>query len=331
MLVNDPGAAPQRDEKPIRLRRMRSFFVGGGLRRVAGQPVQSFRLTQGGAPRAIDVNGDHITGQMYVQEYLLEEPRHPWPILLWHGGGMSGVNWETTPDGRPGWLNYFLHAGFDVYVSDAMERGRSSWSPTYPLPPIFRTLKDGWDIFRMGPVEGYATDPASRKPFPGQQFPMEAYDTFATQWVPRWAEHEAETSAAYDALLEAVGRCVVIGHSQGGGFAFEAIRRRPRDVAAVVLLEPSGAPQKTEGMDAGLPPHLVVWGDFFAEHAGWRANRAVVDRYGQALREHGVEVDQLDLPAMGIHGNSHFPMMDRNAGDIAALVERWIVQHARRP
>jgi hypothetical protein len=35
--------------------------------------------------------------------------------LLWHGGGLTGVTYETTPDGRDGWLNMFVRSGWDVY------------------------------------------------------------------------------------------------------------------------------------------------------------------------------------------------------------------------
>ena len=30
------------------------------------------------------------------------------PIVLLHGGGMTGAMWEQTPDGRPGWMQHFL-------------------------------------------------------------------------------------------------------------------------------------------------------------------------------------------------------------------------------
>ena len=32
----------------------------------------------------------------------------------------------------------------------------------------------------------------------------------------------------------------------------------------------------------------------------------------------------LDLPARGITGNSHFPMMDGNSDQVARLVEDWL-------
>ena len=59
----------------------------------------------------------------------------PIPLLLWHGGGLSGVTYETTPDGREGWLNYFLRKGWSVYNSDAVERGRAGWAQ---YPDIFK-------------------------------------------------------------------------------------------------------------------------------------------------------------------------------------------------
>ncbi len=47
---------------------------------------------------------------------------------MWHGGGLSGVTYETTPDGREGWQTLFLRKGFKVYTSDAVERGRSGFA-----------------------------------------------------------------------------------------------------------------------------------------------------------------------------------------------------------
>ena len=103
---------------------------------------------------------------MYVQYVRLATPRAACPLLLWHGGGMSGASWESTPDGRPGWQTFFLRAGFDTYVSDAVERGRASFAPfpqIYPEAPYFRTARELWeDTFRFGPAGSSAPDPALR-------------------------------------------------------------------------------------------------------------------------------------------------------------------------
>lgn len=323
----------ERRDPVLQLRAIQSFSIGGMVRRLQDLPVEQRRFAQNGPLRPVDPNGDHVTGQMYVQAYLQAVPRHPLPVLLWHGGGMTGANWESTPDGRPGWLTRFLQAGFDVYVSDAVERGRASWSrwpEIYADAPLFRSLDEGWDMFRIGPPGSYRSAAAQRTAHAGQQFPVEAFDDFAAQWVPRWAGHEEITLAAYDALLQRVGRCIVVGHSQGGGFALEAVRRRPAQVGAVVALEPSGAPvlspeEAAHAARAGLPAHLVVWGDHISHHPVWRRYRETVDRYAAVLHSVGVHSSVCDLPLEGVAGNSHFPMLDRNSDQVAQRVIDWLV------
>ena len=63
-------------------------------------------FTPGGVPAKIDPNGAYQVEQMYVQYFLPEKRRGKLPLLMWHGGGLTGVTYETTPDGREGWLNY---------------------------------------------------------------------------------------------------------------------------------------------------------------------------------------------------------------------------------
>src|SRR5262249_29175779 len=77
--------------------------------------------------------------QMYVQYFLPRHRKGKLPLLMWHGGGLTGVTYETTPDGREGWLTLFVRKGWDVYVSDAVERGRAGFaSPdVWPSEPIF--------------------------------------------------------------------------------------------------------------------------------------------------------------------------------------------------
>ncbi len=48
---------------------------------------------------------------MYVQYHVPEPRRGTAPLLLWHGGGLTGATWESTPDGREGWSQFFLRRG----------------------------------------------------------------------------------------------------------------------------------------------------------------------------------------------------------------------------
>ena len=108
---------------------------------------------------------------------------------MWHGGGLTGVTYESTPDGREGWMNFFIRKGWDVYNSDAVERGRSGFAPpdVWPVEPIFLTYQDPFERFRIGDGAGsWNADPAKRKLMPGSQFPVEAYENYMRQSVPRW-------------------------------------------------------------------------------------------------------------------------------------------------
>src|SRR5690606_11946088 len=101
--MSSAGSSP---DQPITLARMGSFHVGGRAVSVAGLPVATQPpLAPGGVPARLDPNGRYLVEQMYVQYFVPEPLRGRLPLLLWHGGGMTGVNWETTPDGREGWLN----------------------------------------------------------------------------------------------------------------------------------------------------------------------------------------------------------------------------------
>ncbi|WP_231885862.1 alpha/beta fold hydrolase [Bordetella ansorpii] len=316
----------------VSLRSIRSHFFGGATATVRGLPVEQ-RAVAAGLPRPVDMNGTYSVGQMYAMHYALARPRFPFPVVLWHGGGMTGAQWESTPDGRPGWLWRLLEAGFDVWVCDAPERGRASWAmypQVYEAAPIFRSHEEAWELFRVGPGEAVpdgadtpnATAPRLA-PHPGTQFPVEHFERFACQFVPRWLEHGDMTLAAHDELIAAVGPCIVMGHSQGGGHAAHALQRHPGTVRATVMLEPTGMPADAAATPAQVP-QLVLWGDYLDHSPLWRSYRESVDRHVEALRQRGAPVAVLDLPAAGLHGNSHACMLDRNSDEVLGHVVAWL-------
>ena len=136
---------------PFALRDMGSFHVGGRDVAISGKPVKEVVFTPGGVPAKIDPNGTYVAEAMYVQYFLPANRRGAVPLLLWHGGGLTGVTYESTPDGREGWLNWFVKRGWDVYNSDAVERGRAGWA-MYPdifkSEPIFLPKADPYGRFR---------------------------------------------------------------------------------------------------------------------------------------------------------------------------------------
>jgi pimeloyl-ACP methyl ester carboxylesterase len=310
------------------VREVGSFHVGGRTAALSGMPTRDVVFSPGAPPIKVDPNGEFEVEQMYVQYVKLVQPKARVPILLWHGGGLTGVTWETKPDGKPGWQHFFLNAGYDVYVSDAVERGRASWA-RYPeifkSEPMFRTKKEAWELFRIGPSYEIG---GQRVAFEGQQFPIEAFDQFAKQGVPRWVTNDAATQNAYNALVEKICPCVVMVHSQGGSFGFNAALAAPDKIKALVAIEPSGAPDpaKVDVSKVKGVPHLIVWGDFLDKVAVWQRLPFAPTKYRDALVAAGGKADVFDLPVMGIKGNTHMLMMDRNSDDVAKLIHDWIAK-----
>ena len=304
-----------------------SYYVGGHSQTLTGLPKETVHFYPGAPPTEYDPNGDVHTGQSYVHFVRLQHPRGSVPIILVHGGGLSGVGWESTPDGRPGWQQFFLQAGFDVIIPDQVERGRSEWSrwpQVYTSAPIFRTAQEGWTLFRIG--KAYATDPAARVAESNTQFPLDAYDTFVGSYNPRWTTTDAIAQAAFDQMVDKECPCILVAHSAGSGFAIHAALRAPDKIRALVGLEPSAAPDPATIDMARLKgiPMLFVWGDHLADFPDWQ--RIVVKPYKfQDAQAAQGRMDVVHLPERGITGNTHMMMIDHNSDQVAGVVRDWLV------
>ncbi|WP_439550925.1 esterase [Falsiroseomonas sp.] len=319
-----PAAAPQ--QPPVSLQSWGSFHVGGREVVISGQPVREVLFSPGGVPARVDPNGTYLMGSMYAQYMIPTNPRGQAPILMWHGGGLTGVTYETTPDGREGWQHFFLRRGWPVYVSDAVERGRSGWTM---IPEqtggshLLLTVDNPFERFRIGNGPGSF---ARGEVLPGNQFPAdrESYMNFMRQIVPRFTTTDALSLEAYLALLDRVGPSVVVAHSQAGLFGWRAAQERPDKVRALVLVEPAtvGDPAKVAALRN--IPVLMVFGDYIAQDSRWPAIRANGIRFAEAVRAAGGSVDVVDLPERGIRGNSHMLMMDRNGDQAAGVIQDWL-------
>ncbi len=298
---------------PLRLAEMGHFFVGGRRARVTGRAVTEVQLVPGSPPYRADMNGEYLVASLYVEHARPDPVTKPCPLLLWHGGGLTGACWDTTPDGREGWKLWFLRRGWHVHVSDAVERGRSGYAPfpeVFPGAPLHRRVNDPWEQFRIGPSH------AAGVAHPGHQFPLDHYEDFLRQCVPRFLGTDDDVMAGYLALLERVGPSVIIAHSQGGHFACAAAQAAPHLVRALVLLEPSGF---GPGPMSHIPT-LVLYGDHIARDPRWVTLRAA----GGAFAAAHPWVTLRDLPEEGLAGNGHMLMLERNSDAIAARVQRWL-------
>ena len=319
---------------PLTLEDEGSFFVNGKI--ITSDFPGASLITGPSPPGRIMVN------QMYVH-FRIPVAKKGIPVVMVHGSTHTGMTYETTPDGREGWATYFVRKGAPVYVVDHAGRGRSGFDPT-PInrmrdqpggnPATLPTLLLGsheraWPNFRFGPQYP--------EPFPGLQFPLEALDQYLMQLVPN-----AETTLvgvgdntvnALAALLDKIGPAIVIVHSQSGVIGLDLVKKRPQLVKALVTVE--GGCDNFAAADVpsaySRVPVLSVWGDNSVGAKGTvngDARRNACAAAIDAIKAGGGRAAFLLLPDMGIKGNSHMMMMDRNNLQVADVVMKWLEENA---
>ena len=168
-LAGSPAMA--QNKEPLVLRDMGSFHIGGRLVEISGKPVREVDI--GGARQKLDPNGTYLVEQMYVQYLLPQKRKGKVPLLMWHGGGFTGVTYESTPDGREGWLSMFVRKGWDAYVSDAVERGRAGWAmpDVFKGDPVFLTVDDPVGALALRRSRQLEPRPGQAQALSGQSVP----------------------------------------------------------------------------------------------------------------------------------------------------------------
>jgi pimeloyl-ACP methyl ester carboxylesterase len=310
----------------LRLRDEGSFFVNG---RVVVTEWPNVPNT------GMDAPGHTTIEQMYVQYRIPETPNALPALIMVHGSNHTGATWETTPDGREGWATWFTRQGFRVYVVDHSGRGRSGFaaarinsahrtSQASDIAVPLATHERAWINFRIGPRYGEA--------FAGAQFPLEHFVAYSAQLVPN-TEVTLETGgeatvAALAALLDEVGPAIVMVHSQSGAYAMELVRRRAERISALVNIEGDMAPVTAQEIASRFlrVPVLSLWGDnsFGAAGRNGDARRNGCRDAVAAIAAAGGRARLMLLPEMGITGNSHMLMMDRNNLEVAERVLGWL-------
>ena len=313
---------------PLVLQAVGSFYVGGRTLPMSTDETGLY----GGGPLVVD--------QMYVQYMIPSGHRKP-PVVMIHGGTLSGKSYETTPDGRMGWYEYFARKGFPSYVVDQVARARSGFDQgpfndvragvTAPAsqPNLRRVASDiAWVRFRFGAIGGVQ--------FEDSQFPVEAAAEFTKQTVPDQTRSfpplDPSNFIALSELAQDLKGAVLIGHSQSGPYPFETALLNPIGIKALISIEPPGC--KSDGYSAEQIaqlahfPILIVFGDHLdtAQQVGpnWMPYfedcKAFIGRVNSAMGK----ATMLHAPAAGIHGNSHMIMQDKNNTQIADLIIKWI-------
>ena len=261
------------------------------------------------------------------------------PVVFLHGYGQTRTGWQTTPDGREGWADFFLRAGHPVFLVDQPRRGAAGATERIVTDPgdtaggKFKVGEQAWYThFRIGRV--------APERYEGSQFPEgdAAQTQFFCQMAPNTGNYdEALFGGALGAVLADVQRltgrkAVYVTHSQGGrvGWATSA-----EDVAAIVAVEPGFAPEpgseRYAKFLAAKVPMLFLFGDNIengpadiASTAFWKRVLDQCRDFAAHYNADGGDATVVHLPDLGIRGNSHFLFQEKNNAELAALVEDWL-------
>ncbi|MET0290991.1 MAG: alpha/beta fold hydrolase, partial [Steroidobacteraceae bacterium] len=190
---------------------------------------QGFFWVGARAKPTADGKGATIEGQMYVGFQLAANKKHPYPLVLVHGGGGQATDWMGTPDGRDGWLDYFLAAGFDVYFVDRPAHGRSPNNVAYGAlrPPASTDFMSNAFL-------------AQSKQYPGGGGPMTKENIQHTaSSEPGPTVSNAVLQANLAELLDKIGPAILVTHSAGGPSGWLSLAARPNLVKGILAIEPA--------------------------------------------------------------------------------------------
>ena len=149
-----------------------------------------------------------------------------------------------------------------------------------------------------------------------------------------------------------LGDHVLVTHSAGGITGWFAAIQNPQ-VKAVASYEPGGflfpegeVPARIDGLTGGVAgtpvpmeqykrltqiPIVLYFGDYIPEtpsknlgDENWRVRLRMARKFVETLNRHGGHATLVELPKLGIHGNTHFLMQDLNNAQLADLLAEWL-------
>jgi len=341
-VVTTPDPHPNRESTALKLADQGGFWIG----------VQRKQLPYGTIAQ----------GQMFVQYMIPEKKAHALPVVMVHGGGGQGTHMMGI-GGRPGWVHYFVQAGYSVYWLDRPSYGRSPYHPDalgpshLPNVPAFEGLIGSTAVFNTAqwPGPGGMNDPIIDQFMACEQGNV-TDEAFHSDLVwPGGAE-----------LLDKIGPCILFVHAFGGFFAWGVADRRPNLVKAIVAMEINGNPfaaQLRWGLTASPmtyePPVLDVTQFNLRDQSAppdsprpvvspfklqaeparkWKNLQGipitwVTSEFGGGgspvsnvafLKQAGCTAEMLRLRDYGIMGNGNLMLLEKNNHEVFAVIQDWL-------
>jgi pimeloyl-ACP methyl ester carboxylesterase len=212
-----------------------------------------------------------VLNPLFVQYILPARRQHEYPIVFIHGGGGQGTDWLETPDGRDGWVDYFVADGWDVYVVDRPGHGRSQSNASC-----------GNGMLRTGNsaiISRLSTSAPSVWPGgePTPTNPAVVGWTASSTTAPYCGD--ALAAEKISALLDEIGPAVLLAHSAGGGSTFRVPDLNRDEVVGVIGFEAAGSNPTAPGFN-NSPALITTW----ATEPRLAANFAAVDKNGCSMQ-----------------------------------------------
>ncbi|MBV9507977.1 MAG: hypothetical protein JO323_23550 [Acidobacteriia bacterium] len=279
-----------------------------------------------GVEHALLARGTVVNGkQMYGEHWIPAQVRHPYAVVLIHGGYGQGSDWISTPDGRRGWATLLVEQGYRVYVIDRPGQGRC---PYYPYvhgafdreaPSFERTAAAiSARSHTEWPGSGEANDPAVAQLTASMGQPMANNAITQNVWRTRGA-----------ILLDKIGPAVLLTHGDGAVFAWVTAQERPELVKGVVAVE-QGA-QSLRGQTAEALGKLAKIPIAIVSAEASSSNQSDADA-AASLRQAGCAVEHIRLAEHGVHGNGAWVILEKNNREALQPVLEWMeTAVAKRP
>ena len=201
-----------------------------------------------------------------------------------------------------------------------------------------------FDIWRIGIWPDYNE---------GVQFPKDSVSLsqFFREMTPDISDHKQDVPAL-GALAKRIGDHILVTHSAGGFPGWMSAMLNP-EVKAVVSYEPGGfvfpegeVPERIDGLTGGAAgisvspeqfnrlteiPIVLYFGDYIPEtptknlgDENWRVRLQMARKFVETVNLHGGNATLVELPKIGIYGNTHFLMQDLNNDELAELLDEWL-------
>jgi len=329
------------DGNPLVIRKQGIFSSGGTVTKPLPGTYDVKRnwldLTRAG-------NTGHVDHANVLYQIPVNDNGHP--IVYLHGYGQSRMCWMTTYDGREGWSNIFLRKGYPAFLVDQPRRGEAGTTVRMASAGGIDANGDDGKNYLPGDQAWFTHFRIGRipqKPYEGAKFPSgeEALNQFFRQGTPNTGDYDEKlfgsvlSQVMKDVRRMTGNKAIYITHSQGGRVGWQT---DIENISAIIAIEPGFAPavgsDEYKKLLAAKIPIVFYFGDYIENGPKdiesttfWQQVLKQCKEFADAYTKDGGDATVVNLPKVGITGNSHMMFQEMNNKEIAEHIAKWLKAH----